>query len=71
MQGKRRPREELTYDELASASRGVEERPVLKAAKRRPHASPSAIRYSAYPHLAAAVPEAAVVHAHTCCYLFL
>ncbi len=71
MQGKIRPRQELTYDELPSASRGDEERPVLKAAKRRPHATPSAIRYFALPHLTAAVPEAVVVHAHTCCHLFL
>ncbi len=68
MQGKVRPRQELTYDELASASHGDEERPVLKAAKRRPHASPSAIRYFAFWYLAAAVPG---VVAYTCCHLFL
>ncbi len=71
MQGKRRPREELTYDEIPTASRDDGEQPVLKAAKRRPHATPSAIRYFAFPHLAAAVPDAVVVHSHTCCHLFL
>ncbi len=71
MQGKRRPREELTYDELPSASRGVDEQPVLKAAKRRPHATPNAIRYFAFPHLAAAVPEVVAVQAYICCPFFL
>ncbi|KAL0052197.1 hypothetical protein WJX82_009614 [Trebouxia sp. C0006] len=44
--GKVRSRQELTYDELPSASRGVDERRVLKAAKRRPHATPNAIRHN-------------------------
>lgn len=63
MQGKVRPRQELTYDELPSASHGVDEQPVLKAAKRRPHATPNVIRYFALSHLAAAVPEVVVVQA--------
>ena len=63
LQGKVRPRQELTYDELPSASRGVDERRVLKAAKRRPHATPNAIRYFALSHLAAAVHEVVVVQA--------
>ncbi len=71
MQGKRQPREELTYDELPSASRGVDEQPVLKAAKRSNHATPNAIRYFAFLHLTAAIPEGVAVQACTCCNLFL
>lgn len=51
MQGRRRPREELTYNELPTASRDIDEEPVVKAAKRGPHATPSAIRYFVVPHL--------------------
>ena len=65
MQGKVRTRQELTYNELPSATHDDDEQPVLKAAKRGPHATPSAIRYFAFPHLAAAVPEIVEVHAHT------
>ncbi len=60
MQGKIRPRQELMFDELPTAIHDGDEQPVLKAAKRGPHATPSAIRYFAFPHLAPAVPV--VVH---------
>ena len=63
MQGQVSPRQELMYDELPGASRGADEQPVLKAAKRGPHATSNAIRYFAFPHLAAAVPEVVLVHA--------
>ncbi|KAL0028633.1 hypothetical protein WJX79_007029 [Trebouxia sp. C0005] len=43
--GKRRPREELTYNELLSATHDDIEQPVLKAAKRGPRATPNAIRH--------------------------
>lgn len=43
--GRRRPREELTYNEQPTASRDIDEEPVVKAAKRGPHATPSAIRH--------------------------
>ncbi len=71
MQGQVPPRQELTYDELPGASRGADEQPVLKAAKRGPHATPNAIRCFAFPHLAAAVPELVAPQAYTCCHLFL
>ncbi len=48
------------FDELPTAIHDGDEQPVLKAAKRGPHATPSAIRYFAFPHLAPAVPV--VVH---------
>ncbi|DBA87543.1 TPA: hypothetical protein ACH3X1_004571 [Trebouxia sp. C0004] len=69
--GKVRPRQELTYNELASATHDDEEQPVRKAAKRGPHATPSAIMYFSFPHLAAAVPELVVVHVYTCRHLLL
>lgn len=60
------------YDAPPSASHDGDEEPVLKAAKRAPRATPSAIRYFAFQHVAAAaVWEVVVVHAHTCSELCL